>query len=95
MEHSVGVQRENICVNTGYPAFVFGLPEVQAHWLQLSGNFFPVHFYSESRKLPPEINFDFSPPRYLVTTLPESEFEGQEQDIPFWHKYLVPVPFNF
>ena len=65
--------------------------KVDSHQTQ----FFPVHFYSESRKLPPEINFDFSHPRYLVTTLPESEFEGQEQDISFWHKYLVPVPFNF
>ena len=32
--------------------------------------------------------------RYPVSALPESEFQRREQDIPFRHKYLVPVSLN-
>ena len=34
----------------------------------------------------------FFPARYPVPAQPEPEFEIREQDIPFRHKYLVPVP---
>ena len=34
------------------------------------------------------------PARYPVPALPESEFQRQEPDIPFRHKYLVPVSLN-
>ena len=62
--------------------------------------FFPVHFYleseSDSLKSIQRICYfqSFFPARYPIPALPELEFERREQDIPFRHKYLVPVPLN-
>ena len=97
-------KKPSICANTGYPAFVFGLPVIKAYRLKLSrkwaGRIFSCAFLFRKWKWFPEINSEnykfsgFFPARYPVPAQPEPEFEIREQDIPFRHKYLVPVPLN-
>ena len=45
-------KKPSICANTGYPAFVFGLPVLQAYWFQLSrklaGRFCSCLYFLES-----------------------------------------------
>ena len=97
-------KKPSICANTGYPAFVFGLPVIQAYRLQLSRKWarriFSCAFLFRKWKWFPKINSEnykfsgFFPARYPVPALPEPEFEIREQDILFGRKYLVPVPLN-
>ena len=97
-------KKPSICANTGYPAFVFGLPVFQAYRLQLSriwaGRFCSCISLFGKWKWLSEINSEnykfsgFFPARYPVPAQPEPEFEIREQDIPFRYKYLVPAPLN-